>query len=72
MMANGEYFTEHGSKVTISGEHSGISTIEFDWFEEPGACIDCRPSVDHRERLLTWDCSEHDGSSAELFDEEQI
>lgn len=68
-------FTFHcphcGSKVTISGEHSGIVTIEFDWLEA-GACIDCVPEVNRNERLLKWTCSEHEGGSAELFDEEQI
>jgi hypothetical protein len=63
-MTNGQYRTTHGSTVEVSGAHSGIYEIAFDWVEEDGACIECRPSV--HDGCLVWDCDEHEGGSAEL------
>ena len=63
-LPNGKYRTKAGSTVEVSGAHSGRFNIEFDWFEEPGACIDCRPSVE--EGRLVWNCEEHESGSAEL------
>lgn len=52
------YRTAAGSIVEISGEHRGISTIYFDWFEE-GACIEAHPTADVTDKMdprLSWQC----------------
>jgi hypothetical protein len=62
------YRTASGSRVEISGEHRGISVIEFDWFEE-GACIEARPSAetgDRDEPMLYWFCECHGDGQARL------
>ena len=64
-MRSGKYRTKAGSTVAVSGKHSGIFEIEFDWLEEQGSCIDCRPSVE--EDRLVWCCLEHGCGSAELL-----
>ena len=61
-----KYRTANGSTVTISGEHGGIVEVEFDWLEEPGACVDCRPFFDHG--VLRWNCTEHESGSAALVE----
>ena len=65
-MTNGLYKTTCGSTVRVSGKHSGIFDIAFDWVEEDNACIDCEPSVYGDE--LTWHCDYHEtcGGSATL------
>lgn len=63
-MTNGHYQTKNGSEVIVSGEHSGIYDIAFDWLEEDNACIECRPSV--HDGYLTWSCEYCGGGSAEL------
>lgn len=55
-MQNGTYRTPLGSIVTIDGKHSGIVTIDFDWFEE-SACIDAEPEVDRDTQELRWVCA---------------
>ena len=62
-MQNGHYQTVNGSRVTVSGRHSGIYEIEFDWVEE-NACIECRPSV--YDGSLVWDCDHCNGGRAML------
>ena len=47
------YRTERGSRVEISGEHRGISVINFDWFEE-GACTEAHPTCDTRDPTDAW------------------
>lgn len=42
--SNGVYATLRGSIVTVSGKHSGIFTVKFDWLEERNACLDCNVS----------------------------
>ena len=71
-MKTGKYITEHGSVVEISGKHGGISNINFDWFEEPGACCDCQ--VEPYPKLLkngiyelVWHCDYCEGGSAVLI-----
>ena len=68
-MKNGRYITAAGSTVEISGEHSGISRVEFDWLEE-GGCIDCQPhaysEIDGNEFYLIWICRECGGGKAQL------
>ena len=64
-MINGTYRTKAGSKVTVSGVHSGRFDIEFEWLEEQSACFDCQPAVE--DDLLVWSCDGHEGSSAELM-----
>lgn len=52
------YRTDAGSRVEITGKHRGISTIEWDWFEE-GACPEAHPVADvsrRDEQLLLWSC----------------
>lgn len=68
-LKNGTYRTEAGSTVTISGAHSGISRVEFDWLEE-GGCCECAVNgypVENDDGLyLTWACNECGGGRAKL------
>jgi len=73
-MANGMYRTAAGSTVEISGEHGGIATVDFDWFEEPEACYDCVVEAypqewGGEEWRLVWHCENEccGGGSAALF-----
>jgi len=62
------YRSAAGSLVEISGEHRGITTIVFDWFEE-GACIEARPVAevsDRRYPWLSWSCDCHGHRQAKL------
>ncbi len=68
-MKNGKYETAAGSTVTISGKHSGIFDIAFDWVEEK-ACFDCKPEYNYRDHMLEWSCTECGGGSAELTEAE--
>lgn len=75
VLANGKYKTAAGSTLVVSGKHSGIFTVEFDWFEE-GACVDCavntRPDYDEESWWLTWDCDECGGGRAQLIEVEIV
>jgi hypothetical protein len=67
-----EHFkTAHGSIVKLSGKHRGKSVVDFDWFEEPEACIECcvapYPEDIDGKLFLTWCCEECDGGQAELI-----
>lgn len=64
-LANGTYKTAAGSTMTISGQHGGISRVDFDWLEE-GACPDCCPNGYEVEGYLTWSCDVCGGGSARL------
>lgn len=64
-LKNGHYRTAAGSQMWISGEHGGISRVEFDWCEE-GACPNCRASAYEYDGRLMWHCDECNGGSAEL------
>ena len=64
-MRNGLYRTAAGSTVRVSGKHSGIIEISFDWVEENNACIDCEASV--VEGCLEWGCDAGHYDSAELI-----
>ncbi len=68
-MVNGTYKTQAGSIVRISGKHSGIAEVEFDWLEED-ACIECEPNPypedDGGRLILTWSCDYCGGGKAEL------
>jgi hypothetical protein len=65
-LGNGTYRTKAGSTLTISGKHSGIAEVEFDWLEE-GACCDCQANAyPDDDGFLTWDCDECGGGKAEL------
>jgi hypothetical protein len=69
-LPNGKYVTDHGSTLEISGEHSGISKISFDWLEE-GGCVDCQceaypEEFDSDDWRLIWHCDYCDGGSAKL------
>lgn len=71
---NGDYRTEAGSTVCVSGKHSGIFDVSFDWVEEKNACCDCHdchadaePFDCDGEFYLTWHCEECDGGQAKLF-----
>ena len=68
MLKNGQYRTRAGSTVRISGEHSGIYEIEFDWVEE-NACVDCVPAVN--DGYLSWHCERWGGDSARLYPVEE-
>jgi len=64
-LPNGHYITESGSEMRISGEHGGISTVDFDWLEE-GGCFDCAPEPYDQDGYLVWHCAECGGSAAAL------
>lgn len=71
-MKNGTYYTKAGSRLEISGKHSGIATLDFDWFEE-GGCIDCKPNPypegDGGDWYITWACDYCGGGRARLEDQ---
>ncbi len=73
-LPNGTYYTKGGSSVTISGKHGGVAEAEFDWFEEPHACIECDcdpyPQHDIPRWILMWSCEDCGGGLAELFSDE--
>ena len=54
-MTNGHYRTPAGSRLTVSGEHSGIFTVDFDWVEE-NCCVDCVPDPVPDNGDLVWHC----------------
>ena len=64
-----KFMTPSGSTVTVTGEHKGIVTVDFDWFEEE-ACIDCTPDIDETRACgfhrLHWTCESCEGGSARL------
>lgn len=64
-----EYGTRNGSSVRVEGRHSGIITVNFDWFEED-ACIGCIPDLDETRlsgfKTLFWTCEECGGGEAAL------
>jgi len=69
-LQNGEYKTSNGSIVNISGKHSGIVKVTFDWFEE-NACIDCVPELypknfGKNDWRLVWHCDVCGGGNAKL------
>lgn len=70
MLTNGAYITQAGSIVRISGKHSGIAEVDFDWLEED-ACIDCKPNPypedDGDSLILTWSCNYCSGGHATLI-----
>ena len=70
-LPNGLYHTKTGSTVEISGKHGGISTVNFDWLEEPHACDSCHvdpyPEWDVDRWILTWGCDVCDGGFAEIY-----
>jgi hypothetical protein len=66
-LPNGTYRTAAGSTLKISGKHGGIVEVDFDWLEEPDACLDCSPSPYPDEDFLTWQCDYCGGGSAQLF-----
>ena len=71
-MKNGIYKTEKGSVVEISGKHSGISCVEFDWLEE-GGCCDCQvEAYPTDDGYLIWHCDKCGGGSAKLIFIEKI
>jgi len=64
-MINGNYATESGSRVEITGDYGGIVDIAFDWVEEPMACCDCCGPFVH-DGFLCWGCPRCGGGAAEL------
>jgi hypothetical protein len=71
-LPNGLYRTKAGSTLEISGPHAGIFRLSFNWIEEPGACLDCKPSPEPEEWCagdwrITWSCGYHQSGSARLF-----
>ena len=66
MLPKGHYKTANGSEMWVTGKFAGISEIEFDWFEEPNACFDCRPEPYDEDGYLIWHCDECDGGKAKL------
>lgn len=66
-LEDGTYTTKAGSTVVISG---GKAFVEFDWFEERHACIECRvdpyPMWDVHQFVLYWECDHCGGGYAGL------
>ena len=65
-LPNGIYRTKNGSIMEISGQHSGISKVDFYWLEE-GACCDCQVSAYEEDGDLIWWCDQCGGGRSELF-----
>jgi hypothetical protein len=61
--------TEHGSELHVNDRITVVS-LDFDWFEEPNACIECSPEPypdkDDGEYWLTWHCEDCGGGRAKL------
>ena len=67
MLDVGHYKTEHGSYVHVITKNAGSWSAEFDKFEEPDGCFDCRvDDVDHHEQSLVWSCDYCGGGKARL------
>ena len=66
-LPNGHYRTAAGSEMWVSGAHGGRSRVEFDWYEENNACIECVPSAYDSEGDLVWTCDECGGGRAKLM-----
>jgi hypothetical protein len=69
---NGIYYTRAGSRLEVSGKHGGRFSLEFDWMEEPGACIDCVPDPEPEEFgpedfRIVWRCALHSSGNAQLL-----
>jgi ribosomal protein L37AE/L43A len=64
MLPPGRYKTLKGSRMYI---HGGKSEVNFDWFEEENACIDCNPEAYDEEGYLVWNCEICGGGKAKLF-----
>ena len=69
-LENGQFKTQAGSLVTISGKYGGIAQVDFDWLEED-ACCDCEPDPypewDGETWILRWHCRFCGGGKAILF-----
>lgn len=65
-MKVGAYRTAAGSTMTVSGEHGGISFVNFDWLEE-GGCYDCVVEPYDDEGELVWRCEQCGGGRATLI-----
>ena len=71
-LPNGKYKTLAGSIVEISGQYSGISMVDFDWFEESNSCDECNVECYPEDNgdgthSLVWYCEECGGGSALLY-----
>ena len=74
-LKNGFYKTESGSEVKISGRHSGICRIYFNWFKED-TCEYCHVNTYPEEIetgvfALIWTCENCGGGHAELSEANQ-
>ncbi len=67
MLPPGEYKTQAGSTMTISGQYGGVSHVEFDWLEEPGACCECQVEPYDVDGYLIWNCEHCGHGSAKLM-----
>ncbi len=65
-LPDGHYCTEAGSEVTLR-KNGGVAVVNFDWFEEPGACCDCEVEPYPEEDMLIWYCDFCGGGSAQLL-----
>lgn len=62
-MPQGKYRTAAGSELEV--KPNGGCTVWFDWFEEPDACVECRPDpMPDDEGYLVWSCDEHNGGKS--------
>jgi hypothetical protein len=72
-LPNGDYRTEAGSTLRVSGKYSGIFEVGFDWVEEE-ACCDCYANAEPQDYgsaglpdwRLVWHCDYCDGGAAKL------
>ena len=55
-LPNGNYQTEAGSTLTISGTHGGIFEVDFNWLDE-GGCDSCEPEPYDSDGYLVWHCN---------------
>ena len=75
-LPNGKYRTKAGSTLEITGHYPRVGALarnlQFDYNEESPACVECL--VNHSALqahdgnwFLTWECTEHESGSAQLF-----
>lgn len=65
-LPNGHYITANGSEMWISGEHSGVSKVDWDRLAE-GACWECQIDPYEDDGQMHWYCEDCGGGRADLI-----
>lgn len=69
-LPDGKYKTAAGSTMKIS-KNGGVSSVVFDWFEEPDACSECEADAYESDGRMVWSCEYCEGGSAELIEDKE-